>query len=77
MLRAKKLWRIIPGRSTTPENSPQEWSIPEPTTDLDRLIERDDIDLYVIAVPNEEHPAGFFGAFPLEEKPGMHETFGP
>src|SRR6476620_666619 len=33
----------------------QEWSIPEPTTDLDRLIERDDIDLYVIAVPNEEH----------------------
>src|SRR5688572_21325272 len=31
------------------------WSIPEPTTNLDRLIERDDIDLYVIALPNEEH----------------------
>ena len=33
----------------------QEWSIPEPTTELNKLIERDDIDLYVIAVPNEEH----------------------
>ena len=33
----------------------QEWSIPEPTTELDMLIKRDDIDLYVIAVPNEEH----------------------
>jgi predicted dehydrogenase len=31
------------------------WSIAEPTTKLDRLIERDDIDLYVIALPNEEH----------------------
>ena len=33
----------------------QEWSIPEPTIELNKLIERDDIDLYVIAVPNEEH----------------------
>jgi len=33
----------------------QEWSIPEPTVELNKLIERDDIDLYVIAVPNEEH----------------------
>src|ERR1700730_235961 len=32
----------------------QEWSIPEPTTDLDKLIRRNDIDLYVIALPNEE-----------------------
>src|ERR671914_1334968 len=31
------------------------WSIPEPTTKLERLIARDDIDLYVIALPNEEH----------------------
>lgn len=31
------------------------WSIPEPTTNLDQLIRRDDIDLYVIALPNEEH----------------------
>jgi predicted dehydrogenase len=31
------------------------WSIPESTTDLQRLIARDDIDLYVIALPNEAH----------------------
>src|SRR5215470_592768 len=33
----------------------EEWLIPQPTTELGRLIERDDIDLYVIALPNEEH----------------------
>jgi predicted dehydrogenase len=33
----------------------REWSIPEPTTDLDRLVRRQDIDLYVIALPNEAH----------------------
>jgi predicted dehydrogenase len=33
----------------------REWAIPEPTTHLDKLIGRDDIDLYVIALPNEEH----------------------
>ena len=33
----------------------QEWSIPEPTIELNKLIGRSDIDLYVIAVPNEEH----------------------
>ncbi len=31
------------------------WKIPEATTDLGALIERDDIDLYVIALPNEAH----------------------
>jgi predicted dehydrogenase len=31
------------------------WRIPESTTALDRLIARDDIDLFVIALPNEEH----------------------
>lgn len=31
------------------------WSIPEPATNLERLIERDDIDLFVIALPNEAH----------------------
>ncbi len=31
------------------------WSIPQPTTDLDELIARDDIDLCVIALPNEAH----------------------
>jgi len=33
----------------------ERWSIPESTTDLGRLIERNDIDLYVIALPNEVH----------------------
>ncbi|MBI4892448.1 MAG: Gfo/Idh/MocA family oxidoreductase [Acidobacteria bacterium] len=32
-----------------------QWRIPEPTTNLAALIERDDIDLYVIALPNEAH----------------------
>ena len=33
----------------------QRWGIPEPATKLERLIARDDIDLYVIALPNEAH----------------------
>src|SRR5918992_422181 len=33
----------------------RKWSIPESTTDLDALIARDDIDLFIIALPNEEH----------------------
>jgi predicted dehydrogenase len=31
------------------------WNIPESTTDLDGVIDRGDIDLYVIALPNAEH----------------------
>jgi len=31
------------------------WSIPEPATNLDALIARPDIDLYVIGLPNEAH----------------------
>ncbi|HXF26468.1 MAG TPA: Gfo/Idh/MocA family oxidoreductase [Bryobacteraceae bacterium] len=35
------------------------WKIPESSTDLDELIARRDIDLYIIALANEEHlPAG-------------------
>jgi predicted dehydrogenase len=35
------------------------WNILHPSTNLDGLIARDDIDLYVIALPNEEHlPVG-------------------
>jgi predicted dehydrogenase len=33
----------------------QQWRIPEATTNLDSLLTRDDIDLYVIALPNEAH----------------------
>lgn len=31
------------------------WRVPESSTNLDTLIARDDIDLFVIALPNEEH----------------------
>jgi predicted dehydrogenase len=31
------------------------WSIPESTTDLKKLIARSDIDLYIIALPNQVH----------------------
>ena len=31
------------------------WSIPEASTDLQKIIAREDIDLYLIALPNEEH----------------------
>jgi predicted dehydrogenase len=31
------------------------WGIPESTTDLKRLIARNDVDLYLIALPNKEH----------------------
>jgi len=31
------------------------WSIANPTTDLNGLIARDDIDLFIIALPNEAH----------------------
>jgi predicted dehydrogenase len=33
----------------------RKWSIEESTADLDGLIARDDIDLFVIALPNETH----------------------
>jgi predicted dehydrogenase len=33
----------------------EQWGVPETTTDLDGIIARDDIDLYIIALPNEEH----------------------
>jgi predicted dehydrogenase len=32
-----------------------QWGIPESTTNLEALVRRDDIDLYVIALPNEQH----------------------
>lgn len=33
----------------------QRWEIEESTTDLDGLIARDDLDLFIIGLPNEEH----------------------
>src|ERR1700724_508343 len=31
------------------------WSIPEPSTDLEKIIERKDIGLFIIALPNAAH----------------------
>ncbi|MGH9628165.1 MAG: Gfo/Idh/MocA family protein, partial [Bryobacteraceae bacterium] len=31
------------------------WSIPEPSTNLEELIARNDINLFIIALPNESH----------------------
>ena len=36
-----------------PANSPRKWAIPEPASDLEMIIGRTDIDLYIIALPNE------------------------
>ncbi len=33
----------------------RQWSIPQSTSNLEKLIARDDIDLYLIALPNEAH----------------------
>jgi predicted dehydrogenase len=48
--------------SRSPQRARQfaaQWNIPHPSTQLDELIARDDIDLYIIALPNEEHlPVG-------------------
>lgn len=33
----------------------ERWRIPQPSVDLAALIARDDIDLFIIALPNEEH----------------------
>jgi predicted dehydrogenase len=37
------------------EEFARRWSIPETSTDLDKLIGRNDIDLFVIALPNDAH----------------------
>ncbi len=37
------------------ESFARRWSIPEYSTDLNKTISRTDIDLYLIALPNEEH----------------------
>ncbi|MDX1978805.1 MAG: Gfo/Idh/MocA family oxidoreductase [Bryobacteraceae bacterium] len=46
------------------------WGIPESTTDLTKTVTRDDIDLFVIALPNEEHlPVSL-----LLSKAGRHQV---
>src|SRR5215471_12927495 len=50
--------RVVANYSRTPRRSrtfARQWSIPEATTRLEALLGRADIDLYVIALPNEAH----------------------
>jgi predicted dehydrogenase len=50
--------QVVVNFSRTPRRAKEfarRWSVPESTTDLDALIARSDIDLYVIALPNEMH----------------------
>ncbi|MBM3783467.1 MAG: Gfo/Idh/MocA family oxidoreductase [Acidobacteria bacterium] len=49
---------VVVNYSRTPKRAKTlaaKWKIPEPATKLDAVIARDDIDLYIIALPNEEH----------------------
>lgn len=49
---------VVANYSRSPERAHEFanlWNIPHPSTKLDELIARDDIDLYVIALPNGEH----------------------
>ena len=41
--------------ATRAEAFARKWAIPESSTNMDALIARDDLDLYIIALPNEEH----------------------
>lgn len=50
--------RVVANYSRTLDRAQEfarQWSIPEPTSDLEALIARTDIDLFVIALPNEAH----------------------
>jgi predicted dehydrogenase len=53
---------VVANYSRSPERAREfasHWNIPHPSTRLDELVARNDIDLYVIALPNEEHlPVG-------------------
>jgi predicted dehydrogenase len=49
---------VVANYSRDPERAREfarHWSIPEPSADLEQLIARNDIDLFVIALPNQAH----------------------
>ena len=49
---------VVANYSRTPKRAKafgNRWGIPESTANLDKLAHRDDIDLYIIALPNQEH----------------------
>ena len=50
--------QVVVNYSRTPKRAKafaKRWSIPETTTSVEKAIARDDIDLYIIALPNTEH----------------------
>jgi predicted dehydrogenase len=50
--------RVVVNYSRTPRRAAafaRRWDIPEYATDLKKVVARDDVDLFVIALPNEEH----------------------
>jgi predicted dehydrogenase len=50
--------QVVINHSRTPKRAKTfaaRWGIPEASTSLDKVIARDDIDLFVIAMPNQEH----------------------
>jgi predicted dehydrogenase len=49
---------VVANYSRHPERAQEfarRWSIPEPSTDLEQLIQRNDIGLFIIALPNQSH----------------------
>ena len=51
----QKCGTIIPVVPNGQQSFAKRWRIPHATTDLDALIARNDMDLFIIALPNEEH----------------------
>jgi predicted dehydrogenase len=52
--------QVVVNYSRTPKRAREfgaRWNIPEQATKLDKVIARSDVDLFVIALPNEEHLA--------------------
>lgn len=50
--------QVVVNYSRTPKRAKafaKRWNIGETSTDLDKVVGRDDIDLYIIALPNTEH----------------------
>src|SRR5262245_53186926 len=50
--------QVVVNYSRTPKRAKafaKRWSIPDTATNLDKAIARDDVDLYIIAMPNTEH----------------------
>ena len=50
--------QVLVNYSRTPKRAKafaKRWGIPETATDLDKAIARDDIDLFIIGLPNQEH----------------------